>query len=212
MNSTVKMGQSFLMELFKYGPILLEQPLSITEFTKLYAQFPELLMEREANGKVSIMSPVKRGSGVREFIISGYLFIWITEYQKGEAYSPSTGIELPTGAIKSPDGAWASEERLAEAEYSASKENDYLKIVPDFIAEVRSVSDRLSKLKKKMEKTWMANGVRLGWLIDPYGEKVWIYRENQETELVEGFDNKILSGEDIMPGFELPLDKMKVKK
>ncbi|MEL6719965.1 MAG: Uma2 family endonuclease [Bacteroidota bacterium] len=210
MTNTANTAQSFLMELFQYGPILLEQPLSITEFTNLYAQFPELLMEREEDGKVSIMSPVKRGSGRREFVISGYLFMWMNEHQSGEAFSPSTGIELPTGAIKSPDGAWVSAERLAS--HTASEEDDYLKVVPDFIAEVRSVSDRLPKLKKKMEKTWMANGVRLGWLIDPYGEKVWIYRENQETELVEGFDGKILSGEEIMPGFELPLDKMKVKK
>lgn len=210
MNNIAKIEQSFLVELFKYGPILLEQPLSIAEFNNLYAQFPELLMEREANGKVSIMSPVKRGSGRRESVISGYLFMWLNEYEQGEMFSPSTGIELPTGAIKSPDATWVSDERLAAV--SQDEEHDYLKAVPDFIAEVRSVSDRISKLKKKMEKTWMANGVRLGWLIDPYGEKVWIYREEQETEIVEGFDGKVLSGEELMPGFELPLEKMKVNK
>ncbi|MEM6700098.1 MAG: Uma2 family endonuclease [Bacteroidota bacterium] len=210
MNNIAKIEQSFLVELFKYGPILLEQPLSIAEFNNLYAQFPELLMEREANGKVSIMSPVKRGSGRRESVISGYLFMWLNEYEQGEMFSPSTGIELPTGAIKSPDATWVSDERLAAV--SQDEEHDYLKAVPDFIAEVRSVSDRISKLKKKMEKTWMANGVRLGWLIDPYGEKVWIYREEQETEIVEGFEGKVLSGEELMPGFELPLEKMKVNK
>ncbi|MEM8524028.1 MAG: Uma2 family endonuclease [Bacteroidota bacterium] len=210
MSNIAKIEQSFLVELFKYGPILLEQPLSIKEFTNLYTQFPELLMEREKNGKVSIMSPVKRGSGRRESVISGYIFMWLNEYEQGEMFSPSTGIELPTGAIKSPDGVWVSDERLEAV--SQDEENDYLKAVPDFIAEVRSVSDRIPKLKKKMEKTWMANGVRLGWLIDPYGEKVWIYRENQETELIEGFDGKVLNGEEVMPGFELPLDKMKVKK
>ncbi|MEN0047815.1 MAG: Uma2 family endonuclease [Bacteroidota bacterium] len=210
MNNIAKIEQSFLVELFKYGPILLEQPLSIAEFNNLYAQFPELLMEREANGKVSIMSPVKRGSGRRESVISGYLFMWLNEYEQGEMFSPSTGIELPTGAIKSPDATWVSDERLAAV--SQDEEHDYLKAVPDFIAEVRSVSDRISKLKKKMEKTWMANGVRLGWLIDPYGEKVWIYREEQETEVIEGFEDKVLSGEELMPGFELPLEKMKVNK
>jgi len=210
MESALKIEQSFPIGLFRYGSIYLEQPLSISEFSEFSAQFPELLIEREANGLVSINPPLKKGAGRREAVIGVYLFVWLNEHKQGEIFSPSTGIELPTGAIKSPDGAWVSDERLATS--LQDEEDDYLKAIPDFIVEVRSVTDRLPKLKKKMEKTWMANGVRLSWLIDPYGEKVWIYRENQEPELVENFDGKTLSGEEIMPGFEMPLDKMKVKK
>lgn len=58
-----------------------------------------------------------------------------------------------------------------------------------------------------MEQTWMANGVRLVWLIDPYQEKVWIYRANQDTEVITGLKGKKLSGESVMPDFELPLDQ-----
>ncbi|MFN0037618.1 MAG: Uma2 family endonuclease, partial [Saprospiraceae bacterium] len=90
-------------------------------------------------------------------------------------------------------------------------EDDFVKIVPDFVAEVRSRSDRLAKLQKKMADSWMANGVRLGWLIDPYSEQVHIYRQGQEVEILKGFSGKKLSGEDVLPGFELPLDKMQVK-
>ena len=55
----------------------------------------------------------------------------------------------------------------------------------------------------------MANGVRLGWLIDPYQEKVWIYRIGSKPEMIEGFEGICLSGEDIMPELEVPLDKLK---
>ena len=50
---------------------------------------------------------------------------------------------------------------------------------------------------------YMANGARLGWLIDPYERQVGVYRPGQESEVV-GFD-KPLSGEDVLPGFALDL-------
>lgn len=58
----------------------------------------------------------------------------------------------------------------------------------------------------------MANGVRLGWLIDPYGERVFIYRKGREVETIDEFDGKTLSGEDVMPGLELPLGEFIAKK
>ena len=60
-----------------------------------------------------------------------------------------------------------------------------------------------------MTDTWMANGVRLAWLIDPYEEKVYIYRAGQEAEVVEGFEGRVLSGEGVLEGLELPLDVMR---
>lgn len=48
--------------------------------------------------------------------------------------------------------------------------------------------------------------------LDPYDEKVYIYREGKGEEVVEGFSGKILSGEEVMPGMELPLEEFKRKK
>lgn len=206
MTTITTSNTSILTELFKYGAIALERSLSIEEFTQLHSRFPELLMEREADGKVTIMSPVKKGSGRRESFVNTLVGYWAIQQECGETYSPSTGIELPTGAVKSPDCAWVSDERLATLD--ADSDEQYLKVVPDFVAEVRSSTDRLKQLKNKMEKIWMANGVRLGWLIDPYKEKVWIYRADQAPEVIEGFEGKVLSGENILEGFELPLDRL----
>ncbi len=208
MTTTAVAAPSVLTELFKHGSISLGQPLSIAEFTALYIQFPDLLMERAADGKVSIMSPVKKGSGKREFIVSGYLFMWYHEHQLGDCFSPSTGIELPTGAVRSPDCAWVSDERLATLPENSDEQ--FLQVVPDFVVEVRSSTDSLKKLQSKMIDTWMANGVRLAWLIDPYSEKAWIYRVGQSVELVEGFEGKSLRGEAVLEGFELPLERLRV--
>ncbi|HND87949.1 MAG TPA: Uma2 family endonuclease [Saprospiraceae bacterium] len=68
---------------------------------------------------------------------------------------------------------------------------------------------RLQKLQAKMTATWMADGVRLGWLIGPYEERVHICRDGQPAEVLQGFSGRSLSGEDVLPGFELPLEYMK---
>ena len=193
-------------ELLKYGPLHLEGPLSIAEFIALNQKFPALRMEREKNGRVTIITPVKKGSGRRESIVNTYVGHWALKHNNGECYSPSTGIALPSGAIKSPDCAWVSKERLINQQ--AGADEDFLNVIPDFVVEVRSGTDSLAKLKRKMEQTWMANGVQLGWLIDPYQEKAWVYRPGQKTESFSGFKGRTLSGEPVMPGFELPLDQL----
>lgn len=192
-----------------YGPVELQRPLSKEEFTALAERYPDLSMEREASGTTTVMSPVKKGSGNREFKLGGLFYVWFAQTNLGEFFSPSTGFDLPSGATKSPDIAWVSPERLAA---NPGGEEDFVKIVPDFVVEVRSGTDRLKKLQAKMTDTWMANGVRLAWLIDPYEEKAYIYRPGAAPEIVEGFAGKKLPGEDILPGFELPLETMLRKK
>lgn len=133
--------------------------------------------------------------------------MWNFQTSLGEVYSPSTGFDLPSGATKCPDAAWISFERLAQS--SLEDEERFVRVVPDFVVEVRSGTDRLKKLQTKMADTWLANGVRLAWLIDPYEEKAHLYRPGREVEIVDGFAGKSLSGEDVLPGFELPLESMR---
>jgi Uma2 family endonuclease len=197
-------------ELARLGVITVERRFSIEEFRQVAARYPDLLMEREKNGKLVVMSPVKAGSGQRENELSFHLTLWNRQNNLGKVFNASTGIELPDGAIKSPDVAWVSVERLNMLP-PGSLENDFLQAVPDFIAEIRSKTDRLARLKRKMADTWMRNGVRLGWLIDPFEERVYLYRQGRpDSEIVSGFDNRRLGGEDVLPGFELPLEEFKI--
>jgi Uma2 family endonuclease len=191
------------------GTLHSERPLSKAEFVLLAERFPELRIERESTGKITVMPPVKKGTGKRESTLHGLLFMWNYQTKAGELYSSSTGFDLPDGSTKSPDVAWISAERAASA--NPEEEEEFVAIVPDFVAEIRSSTDRLIKLQKKMANIWMKNGVRLGWLIDPYKEQVFIYRQGQTMEDVQGFSEKILSGEDILPGFQLKLEELKIK-
>lgn len=202
-----------LVELVEVDTVILQNKMSITTFLTFIKKYPNLRIEREKNGKVVIMSPVKFGSGKREIHAGLYLGNWwLAKGEPGEIFSASTGIILKDTSFRSPDCGWISAERLAE-NLVEDEDAEFLKVAPDFIIEIRSFSDSIKKLKNKMSDAWMKNGVRLAWLIDPYKERVYIYRENEtKPEEIKGFDNRILSGEKILDGFELNLEKMKIKK
>ena len=74
--------------------------------------------------------------------------------------------------------------------------------VPDYVVELRSKSDNMEPLREKMRE-YIANRARLGWLIDRKNQKVEIYRQNQDVEILD--NPRTLSGEDVLPGFILDL-------
>ncbi len=95
------------------GAFQFEEPMSKEFFVELTERYPDLRMEREADGKILIMSPVKRGTSKREAKIFGLLFLWHYQTKLGEPHGPNIGYDLPDGATRSPDASWISPERLA---------------------------------------------------------------------------------------------------
>lgn len=198
-----------IFELAQFVPVLMTPPMTFEQFIEMGALFPEFRLEREPNGQITIMPPVLLGSGARESEANGLVWQWNRQSQLGKTYSASTGVNLPDGSTKQADTFWVSNEKL-EKFNAARLDASYLPIAPDFVIEIRSKTDKLDTLKSKMANAWIANGVRLAWLIDPYEEKAWVYRIDGSVEVVKGFDGKKLSGEDVMPGFELVLDEFKL--
>ena len=76
-------------------------------------------------------------------------------------------------------------------------------LVPAFVVEVRSPTDRMKDLRTKM-LVYLRNGVELAWLIDPHSRTVAIYRSGCE-EPVELTDPETVSGEGQVSGFVLNL-------
>ena len=79
-------------------------------------------------------------------------------------------------------------------------------VIPAFVIEVRSRTDRKKHLHEKM-RTYMRNGVELGWLIDPLSRTVHIYRQNQ-PEPTELADPERVEGEGPVAGFVLDLKRI----
>ena len=127
---------------------------------------------------------------------------WARADGRGVAFGSSAGFTLPNRALRSPDASWILKTRLAEL--TDEQKRGFSRICPDFVIELRSSSDRLSALRRKMEE-YIENGVRLGWLIDPLDplRRVYVYRPGAEVEILERPET--LSGEPELPGFTLDL-------
>ncbi len=157
-----------------------------------------------------VMSPVSSQFDSLNLDLTTELNLWARSNGSGMAFGPTAGFLLPDQSILSPDAAWLLRERFASL---SPKPKSYIPLCPDFIAELRSPSDRLegqspAALFRKMD-AWMQNGARLAWLIDPIDEQAYVYRPGLPVELVASFDST-LSGEAVLPGFELPLSRLRL--
>ncbi|QMW00195.1 Uma2 family endonuclease [Spirosoma foliorum] len=162
---------------------------------------PSYKFERESDGLIIVMPNTGGKTGRKNSELTTDVTIWNRQTKLGEVFDSSTAFNLPDGSTRSPDVAWIHRERwdnLTERE-----QEQFPPICPDFVIELLSATDSLKTAKAKMEDVWIANGCRLAWLIDPKTETTYIFRANGEIQIV-GFD-KILSGEDVLVGFELKL-------
>lgn len=163
-------------------------------------------IEKESDGSLLVNEPAGYLSGRINTEILRQLANWNFEYKLGEVADSNSGFTLPSKAIKSPDAAWTSNEKIgAVPEFDRSL---FIRVCPDFIIELKSGFDSTKNLKRKM-KMWMENGCRLGWLIDPEKEIVYIYHADTESAH-HGFDLSI-SGEPVLRKFELVLKHLRMK-
>lgn len=172
-------------------------------FYKLCQINPDIKFERTAQGELIIVSPTGGESGRKNRRLTQRLGAWTDGDGTGEAFDSSTMFQLPNGAYRSPDAAWISLERWEAL--TPEQRQSFSPICPDFVVELRSPSDSLRSVQDKMQE-YIENGVRLGWLIDPKGQQVEIYRQNQEKEILKS--PTYLSCEDVLPGFVLDLSQI----
>ena len=180
----------------------------VIEMTKeLFEQFcamnDNMRIELTAEGIIEIMPPTFGFTGNRNIKVAAQLENWTTADDSGIAFDSSTGFTLPNGAVRSPDASWVNNARY---DLLLPEEKDsFTPLCPDFVVELRSRSDRLSVLQAKMEE-YMANGARLGWLLDPMEQRAHIYRPGVQPEILDKPDS--LSAEPELPGFTLDLTQI----
>ncbi len=181
------------------------QHMTEDEFFRFCRDNSDLRIERDKNGNVIIMPPTGFETGRRNSNLTTELTIWHRQQtSSGEVGDSSTGYTLPNGAVRSPDASWISHERLEKT--TPEDREKFVHAVPEFVVEIRSRTDSPRVLREKMEE-YIENGVLLAWYIDRIGQFVEIYRPAKPVETIEGFD-KVLSGEDVLPGFGFDLKWM----
>ena len=163
----------------------------------------DLRIERTAGGELSIMAPAGGKSSNRNAEITFQLRRWAKFDGTGMTFDSSGGFRLPNGAVRSPDASWIADARLATL--TDEQRERFIPLCPDFVVELRSPSDSLAAVHDKMRE-YMENGARLGWLIDPPGRQVFVYRPDSPPERLEAPAS--VSADAVLPGFSLETDEI----
>ncbi len=190
-------------------PVILKFPAD-TQFTddelfEFCVANKELRIERDKNGQIIIMPPTGSLSSSLNMTAASLLWNWNQRLKKGVVFDSSGGFRLPNGAMRSPDAAWIKKERWEQL--SPEEQEKFAPLAPDFVIEVRSRTDGLKELQSKMQE-WIESGCQLAWLIDPVEQKAYVYTPQGLTKTLETFGEK-LSGEEVLPDFELDLSVLK---
>jgi Uma2 family endonuclease len=170
------------------------------QFDRVCEANPDRSFELTAKGALVMVPPVGVESGNYESELLGDLVIWNRQVKLGKTFSSSTVFTLPNGSKKSPDAAWVELSRWEAV--SRDERKKFARLVPDFVIELRSETDRLPPLQAKMAE-YQDNGVRLGWLINTQDRQVEIYRLGCEVEAIDA--PMTINGEDVLPGFTVDL-------
>jgi Uma2 family endonuclease len=173
------------------------------QFEEFCRDYPDLRLELTSSGELIVMPPTGTLTGKRCSNLTYQVVAWSRRDNTGIAFGPNTGYTLPNGAIRSPDASWMKREKWDTL--SDFQKERFALICPDFVVELRSRSDRLPTLLNKMEE-YIVNGASLGWLIDPQRRRVYIYKPNEEVVVLD--DPAVVSGEPLLPGFELQLEEI----
>jgi Uma2 family endonuclease len=170
------------------------------QFIELCADNGELHLELTAQKELIIMTLPPPRTGRRHQIICTNLENWARQNGTGLTFGTGTLFGLQNGAKRAPDASWLRREKW---DLLTDEEQEKLPVLcPDFVVELMSRSDRrpvrFRMLQAKMTE-YMENGTQLGWLIDPYKKRVYIYRPGQDVECLE--NPTTIQGDPVLPGF-----------
>jgi Uma2 family endonuclease len=102
--------------------------------------------------------------------------------------------------VRAPDVAFLRSDRVP-----AARQSGFFEGAPDLAVEVRSPSDRASHTLAKV-RDWLEAGCRAVWVVDPETRTVTVHRG--ENRVVTWKVSDWLNGQDVVPGFRLPVAEL----
>jgi Uma2 family endonuclease len=163
-----------------------------------------LEIESDADGSITVMTPAGPDISRLNVLFLVDLTVWARQDGRGTVFGPDLGVRFADKTLRAPDAAWLSLTKWNPAQERKKNKPGYLPVCPEFIAELRSPSDRASQTEAKME-FWMSRGAQLGWLIDPTRKLAMIYRAGQEPETL--LKPEFLAGDGPLAGFHLGMSE-----
>ena len=181
----------------------LTQTVTPEQFERLCQEYSDLRLELTSTGELIVMPGTGLETGRRNANLTYQLTAWTINDASGVCFDSSTIFALPNNARRSPDASWVKREKWDSL--SQRQKEGFAPICPDFVVELRSPSDSLASLQDKMLE-YLANGASLGWLIDPFKRRVYVYSPDQELIILE--NPEVICGDPLLPRFKLKTDEL----
>jgi Uma2 family endonuclease len=150
-------------------------------------------------GNILIMGPsdIESSEIGAEFIY--LLKLWTNPRKLGRIFDSSGGFIMPNTDLRAPDVSFVSAQRLKRTV------RDFGNLVPDLVVEIKSKTDRVSKLEDKL-KLFLELGAKVGILINPDELTVAVYRPNGKITLLTEDDKLTVS--ELFPGWEIAISEL----
>lgn len=182
--------------------MVLDPPLTDAELEALAIASDWFRLERTREGIILMHPPTGLLTSDGNSEIASQLRVWWKTHRLGRVVDSSGTYFLADGSMLSPDASYVLPNKLKGL--TKDELTGFPRLCPDFVVELLSASDILTKAQEKMER-WIENGVTLGWLIDPYKKKVYVYVPGSETAIESG---NTVRGQGPVEGFTLDLDEL----
>jgi Uma2 family endonuclease len=181
---------------------VLDPPLTDAELEALCIASDWFRLERTREGKILMHPPTGLLTGDGNSEITSQLRAWWKTHRLGRVVDSNGTYFLADSSMLSPDASYVLPNKLKGL--TKGELTGFPRLCPDFVVELLSASDSLPKAQEKMER-WIENGVTLGWLIDPYNKKVYVYVPGSEAAIESG---NTVRGQGPVEGFILDLDEL----
>ena len=150
-------------------------------------------------GNILVMGPSDIESSEIGAQLIFLLKLWVNPRKLGRIFDSSGGFIMPNTDLRAPDVSFVAASRLKRTV------RDFGQLVPDLVVEIKSKTDRVSKLEDKV-KLFLELGARVGILINPDELSVSVYRPNGDVEVLMGEDK--LSINELFPGWEVAVSEL----
>jgi Uma2 family endonuclease len=153
-------------------------------------------------GELFEMTPPGGTHGSATERLSARATVYNLDHDLGEGFAAGTGFWIARNpdTVLAPDWAFIAKERLPDP-----LPDSYVEVVPDIVLETRSPNDTRREVEAKVAR-WLQAGVRLVWELDPKARVLTVHRSDREAQKLGIGDT--LSGEDVLPGFSLPVRRL----
>jgi Uma2 family endonuclease len=154
-------------------------------------------------GKLVTMSATSSRPAMVAAEIGGEIRNYVREHRLGRVGGADWGFRLQSDpdTVRAPDYAFVRAERIPPEGVPPG----FWPGAPDLALEVISPSDRFGAVMEKVEE-YLSAGARMVIVVDPEARITRVFRPDRPTRVL-GPDGT-LDGEDVLPGFTLPLSQV----